>query len=471
MHDTRLEDQLRVELRRAGDALPLTVTPAELERRLIARRRQRQGRRVSLIAAAVAVLSVVSIVAVGNGWILKPAVVVGTSPSPTTGPSGVTSSPSAPATSPSTLEPSPSAPGARRPIGLATDAVIVQAVAPQGETVGAQYQVSLVHEDMSVTPVDTVVAPVDVTVSEDHPMSVSSTGYLLIQLLDADDNPAGAMLYDLLDPSVPPRRFDDPSIVDFAWGPTGRLAMIGADQITVIDPADPSAPPQVVPYPQTVAIAVMPGRRSSWSADGLGLIADGQIGGDFLRGVLRLDGTFVVDPSPSVFAATGVERVDDPSGATIGPACDQVGTSGPNPCVIVSSGPGDSHARWYTEGTFGMPTDQLWSTTGKTILMVFDEHKDGAKTRTVRIVTGGPKNYSDVAVLGDMPLSRNLGQMVFAGMSPDDGQVVLDLGTGTGNTATLEIVDRVTGMSGTFQGRFIGWGDDTGFTYPGEPAP
>ena len=43
MHDTQIEEQLRGVLRAEGDAIPLTITTAELERRLAARRRRRAG--------------------------------------------------------------------------------------------------------------------------------------------------------------------------------------------------------------------------------------------------------------------------------------------------------------------------------------------------------------------------------------------------------------------------------------------
>lgn len=80
MHDSQIEEQLRGVLRAEGDGIPLTITTAELERRLAARRRATGGRRLSWVAAAVAAIAVVSIVAAGNGWLRLPA--IGTVPSP-----------------------------------------------------------------------------------------------------------------------------------------------------------------------------------------------------------------------------------------------------------------------------------------------------------------------------------------------------------------------------------------------------
>jgi hypothetical protein len=57
MHDGGLEERLRGVLRGEGDALPMTITTAELERRLALRRRERIGRRSGFIAAALAVVA------------------------------------------------------------------------------------------------------------------------------------------------------------------------------------------------------------------------------------------------------------------------------------------------------------------------------------------------------------------------------------------------------------------------------
>ena len=86
MHDTQIEEQLRGVLRAEGDGIPLTITTAELERRLAARRRATGGRRLSLLAAAVATIAVVSIVAAGNGWLKLPAIGTVPSPSPSASP-------------------------------------------------------------------------------------------------------------------------------------------------------------------------------------------------------------------------------------------------------------------------------------------------------------------------------------------------------------------------------------------------
>lgn len=73
MHDTRIEDGLRATLRAEGGDLPMTITAAELQRRLAARDGLRRGRRLSLIAAAVAVVAIEAVAAMSNGWLRLPA--------------------------------------------------------------------------------------------------------------------------------------------------------------------------------------------------------------------------------------------------------------------------------------------------------------------------------------------------------------------------------------------------------------
>ena len=87
MHDTNLDERLRSVLRQEGDGLPFTITTDELERRLLLRRRERNGRRLSLMAAGLAAVAVGAIFALSNGWLAN-APVVGNdatqSPAPST---------------------------------------------------------------------------------------------------------------------------------------------------------------------------------------------------------------------------------------------------------------------------------------------------------------------------------------------------------------------------------------------------
>ena len=101
MPDMTIEDGLRAAFRAESDAVGLTITTGELERRLAARRRQRTGRRLQVMAAAVAIVAVGAVAALSNGWLKPPAIGAG----PTPGPSATNAAPS------SGLQPIPATPG------------------------------------------------------------------------------------------------------------------------------------------------------------------------------------------------------------------------------------------------------------------------------------------------------------------------------------------------------------------------
>jgi hypothetical protein len=104
MFDDRLEDRLRSTLRRAGDELSLSVTAAELERRLTVRRRARATQRSALLAAAVGILAVGAIVGSAPSWFRQvPNQIAATSSPLPTAP--VTASPSASSASPESIVP------------------------------------------------------------------------------------------------------------------------------------------------------------------------------------------------------------------------------------------------------------------------------------------------------------------------------------------------------------------------------
>jgi hypothetical protein len=109
VHDD-VEDRVRSVLRAEGDGLPMTITPDALDRRLALRRRERQGRRLGLTAAAVAVVAMGSLAAAANGWLRLPG--AGTAPDATGTASPADSPPPAPTPSTAgvpctTIEPNP----------------------------------------------------------------------------------------------------------------------------------------------------------------------------------------------------------------------------------------------------------------------------------------------------------------------------------------------------------------------------
>src|SRR6478735_12600531 len=68
MHDDLIERRLRNALRTEGDALALTITPAELERRLAMRRRRHAFRPAGLLLAAAVGIGLVGVAGLVGGW-------------------------------------------------------------------------------------------------------------------------------------------------------------------------------------------------------------------------------------------------------------------------------------------------------------------------------------------------------------------------------------------------------------------
>ncbi len=100
MHDQSLEARLRDALRIEGDGLALTITAAELERRLAQRRRGGLSPLASLGLAAAVGAALLGLVGVAGGWFERPAIVPPTaSASPSTVPSADPSGPATPAPS------------------------------------------------------------------------------------------------------------------------------------------------------------------------------------------------------------------------------------------------------------------------------------------------------------------------------------------------------------------------------------
>jgi hypothetical protein len=112
MFDDLLEERLRSSLRQAGDELRLSVTAAELERRLTVHRRTRTAKRSALLAAAVGIVAVGAIVGSAPSWFRQTQNQGATtaSPWPT---ATATVSPSVASASP---EPSAPTPAGRAPI-------------------------------------------------------------------------------------------------------------------------------------------------------------------------------------------------------------------------------------------------------------------------------------------------------------------------------------------------------------------
>lgn len=101
MHDTTFEQKLRAALQAEGDALPLTITAAELERRLALRRRAGPNRFASIGLAAAISVALLGLAGVVGGWFEQRPVVP--APLPSASPAASTAPSNAPTIGPSIL--------------------------------------------------------------------------------------------------------------------------------------------------------------------------------------------------------------------------------------------------------------------------------------------------------------------------------------------------------------------------------
>ena len=141
--------------------------------------------------------------------------------------------------------------------GVLTGAVLVEAVAPDGAR----------RPIMTLSGI-TAGLPVESSIVDGEPILVSSTGFLTLVVEGAFDGPASGdpvarrLVVDLRNPARAPLVVAAGSA---AWGPDGRLAIIGPDGATVIDPVtDGNA---VIAIPDSVDVA------AEWTADGSALVA------------------------------------------------------------------------------------------------------------------------------------------------------------------------------------------------------
>ncbi len=98
MHDEMLERRLRDALRSEGDALGLTITAAELERRLALRRRRGVGRTATLLVAAGIGIGILGVAGAAAGWFDR--VTLPPGPAPSTAPALVSKTSPSPVASP-----------------------------------------------------------------------------------------------------------------------------------------------------------------------------------------------------------------------------------------------------------------------------------------------------------------------------------------------------------------------------------
>jgi hypothetical protein len=442
MHDTRLENELRNALRADGNALPLTITDAELDRRLALRRRQRAGRRFALAAAAVVVVALGSMVAFGGGWLRLPGVGVDATPSPET--SAPTASDAAP-----TVDPD------RSPLGRSDEAVIAR-IGPEADGT-VTLEVDLLRDIQSVPTVFAAGFPAG-RVASDDPPRVSPDGYLAVPLADAAnaDQPRGVAVYDLLDSTRAPEIFESDDVRGangVAWSPDGRLAIFESASLTVVRPFGPDDSTTVTIPEDIQVVAYGPAQDEVWAADGRGIAAWRNLG-DPPSGILRLDGVFEPELPPQVNSPTGNERAFDAGGRALSVWCESVDPDGEgNGCRLQVEVPGTTGEPWYVVPDGEVIADHRWDASREGAWILVERAAADGSNGTVQLRHGVASGFETIVSM------RDIGDPRILGISSDDARLAIDLGDGQVlSVPTDPAVEEWGGIGGVF----AGWADQPG---------
>lgn len=294
MVDDRLEERLRIALRVTGEDLDLSVTTAELERRLRLRRRSRTVQRSVLIAAVVAVLAIG--VAASGTW-FRGHTNVGATPSPVPDASLTLPSPSLPGVVPPSAEatiPKPSPDGTRVPLTVRYWMEDGRAY-EVGADGNGRHRVPTLDRDMNLpTPTHDVPKSWDGRFSAGERGGVdgifATNGRLVMEVPSADRGPivastwsptanlvvvvraertdhfapGSAWVLDADDERVLAGPLDVGRERDWAWSPDGRAVAISAvDGLRIVDGASAT----VATYRSTI-IGVSGYVGLDWSPDG-----------------------------------------------------------------------------------------------------------------------------------------------------------------------------------------------------------
>jgi hypothetical protein len=461
VHDSHIENQVRAALRDEADRLPMTITSAELERRLGARRRAAANRRFRFAAAAVAAVLVVAIVAGGNGWLNLPAVggivVPSATPTPTTPPIP-TATPHASVATP--------VPSARireaRELGSEGEAILVK---PVGSDLRPDaFEVSRFDPITgNSTPVATIpgtVLPPDAQLSVGERPSVSLTGYLAIPIErgeTADTTFVGFAVVDLTDPSIPPVIFDRYDAM--SWDVADGLALMQGDHVDTAFASSNQVFPFADPGP-SVSVA-----RADYS--GGGPVTSTQEGSRFLAtktdgdattwGALGFDSVFrPTSDLPRAYQRTGLERPAGSGAHAIGPACDSSAVA--TPCALVEHDAVGAPIRNFPMTAGNFVSDHVWARDGRHLWMLLDDgSEDSAKVSTLTYATieGMRDGVRDDRARLDLP-GVQLPSILGIGSETDDGRALVVVGDAGGFVRAFVGPDgNVTPQDGTAW--FAGW--------------
>jgi hypothetical protein len=404
MHDTQVEDRLRRILRNEGEDLPFTITTAELERRLAARRRAAGGRRLSLVAAVVAAIAVGGMVAVSNGWVTPPGVATQPGPTPT------------PTVAPTTSA-TPTYPADRireaNPLGSATEAVLVRPVGDASRP--DAFQVTRVDPLASTTTViGTIpgsVLPADAEMAGGRVPVVSETGWLALPIIrnaGSDSSFPALVVVDLTDLSLPPATFDH---VDSAsWDTADGLILANGGRLTFGVPGFGQVIPSE-PVDAGINIVHAPhlGGPLTSVTEGSRFIGTAGTGKATVWGAVGYDGTFrPTNNLPAIYQRSGIERPTGVAAHTLTVTCDKNGTVVTTSCDVVEQDATRKPVRnWLTgDGVAGV-FDAAWAVDGKGVWLLLDSGSSAGQLTSVLIFASSPGTGEgrsiDLPPIGSVP--------------------------------------------------------------------
>lgn len=379
MHDDRIEEQLRTVLRTEGDNLLLTISSAELERRLAARRRATSGRRLSVVAAAVAAIAIASIAAVGNGWVTLPSVADAPDASPTQ-----------PSVTPSTTS---RPPDGRAPLGRPDEAILVRPI-------GSAWTAPDAFEVLRVNPAEgtsTVIATIPGSIlpagswvsTGDRPV-ISATGWLAIPTSPAAgavDTGSFVVIVDVTDPDAEPWLVE--GFASGSWNAADQLAMIGEYGVAIANPGTRSLA-TTPPSAPDVSVVTLGGAANDpvWTAesatpflarrapDGASPSAWGVIDG---AGAFR-----ELADLPPLEQRTGRERPMGADGRTLAMSCTGSGSPKEAGCALVEmDATGQPIGTRVATETIAALDDHAWAADGRSAWAVFNVDQEGGHTASI----------------------------------------------------------------------------------------
>ena len=464
MHDTNLEERLRSVLRQEGDGLPFTITTDELERRLVLRRRERNGRRLSLMAAGLAAVAVGAIFALSNGWLTN-APLVGTDPSPSPAPNASVGPTESPVPS-STPDPTPT-PRAADPVGEVGQAVLVTATGVDTQRPDA-FEVTRLDPatgaSLALATIPGSVIPDDGWLAgHEGPPQISATGFLAIPFTrgpNEDENGPAIAIIDIRVPDAEPWILD--GYTSMSWDMSDKLVVERDGLVAVAWPMSRYLEPfagrgaAVVISANGGGVAIGPAVTTE---DATRFLASR----DGTWGYVGFDGVFsATNDLPPVYQRTGRERPAGDGAHGLGEACDEAGEPVGGACYLIESNADhEPFATWLNMAGGAILHDFAWGADGASVWMLLHGGAAAApENRTVALTFSAAIDQSIEVARIEVPREREPAILGFSEEVDTGSPAVVAIGDDDGLVWAFVLEDgQVVQQDGT--ARFAGWAGDS----------